>query len=515
MRKMAAGDLKGWPKDEARTTLVPQDVSSTDPLFHEGSTPLECALKSTVPLDEDHPERDELKRKELAIAKLKKMGFGEKLRSQAFSTLSQGWKQRLAVVCAILSEPDVLLLDEPSDAVDLPGIVRLEKFLLEESEDRILVVISHDTSFLNNITTDILYIDNKKLKVFPGDYASYVERQEERMRAMEARVDAAERQRDAAESFVKKQQHSSDVNKQKQAKEKREKMELLGAYREDGRRYKRYSLKKLDEKWLRQPEVPPERIRKAKELHFHLPSEFETLRISHDAALVRYDQVDVGYGKDSIILKKVTLQISYNSRIALVGENSSGKSTLMNALCKTGNVQVMGGTVSFYPSLQVAYIPQRYGESLSTEHGTITPAELCVHLKLFSNEQDSRQHLGRFGLTGKLGVTKISQLSGGQKTRLAIALKCAITNPHLLILDEPSHGLDAPARLALEEALQEFPGAVLVSSHDREFLREGGFNQLWITGKGALRCIAARPEEDPELQKEAFNDIFDAYLDSL
>ena len=513
LRRMVAGDLPEWPEG-IRTILVPQDVSATDPLFKQGETALDCAIKSTVPADEDAPERDIKKRTELALAKLKRMGFGEKRRTQAFNTLSQGWKQRLAVVCAVLSEPDLLLLDEPSDAVDLPGIVKLERFLLEESENRVLVDVSHDESFLSQVATDIIYFDNKKLKVFPGDYLSFVERQKEKEKAMEARVDAADRQRDAAEAFIRKQQNSTDANKQKQAKEKRDKLERVGNYREDGRRYKTNSLKKLSEDFVRLPDKVPDKLVKAKELHFHFPEEPSSRRVGPDVSLLRYDQVTIGYDSNPI-LKNVTLQLTPKSRVALVGENSSGKSTLMNALCGKPPVKVTGGATSSYPNLIVAYVPQRAGEGLMAREGSATPAELLIKDGIFLSEQDARQHLGRFGLSGKLGVTKISLLSGGQRTRLAIAMACSKSNPNILILDEPSHGLDAPARRALAEALQSFPGALLVSSHDREFIREARFNQLWITTKGSLRCIAARVEEEEEDQLEAFREIFDDYLESL
>jgi ATP-binding cassette subfamily F protein 3 len=187
----------------------------------------------------------------------------------------------------------------------------------------------------------------------------------------------------------------------------------------------------------------------------------------------------------------------------------------MNAICGKEPVKVTGGKVSTLTNIRVSYVPQRAGEKLMHDHPDVSPAVLFTNENLFSNEKDARQHMGKFGISGGLGTTPIKLLSGGQRTRLAIAISCAKSTPHVLILDEPSHGLDVQAKHALAEALRGFPGALLVSSHDRDFIRFGGFNELWITSKGTLKCEIARKEEEEEEQQEAFWEIFDAYLDTL
>ncbi|KAH9259109.1 hypothetical protein BASA81_002729 [Batrachochytrium salamandrivorans] len=505
-----------YKSNSLTVALVKQSVMFDNPL----STVLQCALASTVAEDPECPERDEQKRTDWAIECLREIGFSKsRIFTETCGRLSQGWKQRLALICAVLSEPDLLLVDEVSEGVDLLGTMKIERFLVDSMGDGILLAISHDTEFLSAMGTDVIYIDedSQTLKQFAGGYLSYIKREEERLLAMESRVDSAQRKKAHAQRFIAK--HGTDPSKQKQVKEKKDKLDRQGFFREDGRRYKTHSLQKLDEKYVRLPEQTPDELKLAKPLHFKQLSlddggSSSTMKMG-DTMLVSLENANVGYATRPTLLCNVSVYVTASSRIAVVGENSSGKSTLMHCLLQDDpsiqtSMPVQVGT----GRIRMAFVPQCEGARLAEKYPNFSPAQLLIsEIKSFANERDARQYLGGFGLSGPVAVTPIAHLSCGQQTRLAIAVGC-VASPQLLVLDEPTHALDVPARLALAQWITAFPGALVVSSHDRNFLRDEqvGFNELWAVGrKGCVTCTKA-PEEDED---GGFQQVFDDYLASI
>lgn len=492
--------------------LVKQSVVFDNP----SSTVLQCALASTVPEDSECPERDEQKRTDWAVACLREVGFSKSMISkETCGKLSQGWSQRLALVCAVLSEPDLLLVDEVSEGVDLLGTLKIERFLVDSMGDGILIAVSHDTEFLAALGTDVIYIDedSQTLKQFAGAYSSYVKREEERLLAMESRVDSAQRKKAHAQRFIAK--HGADPSKQKQVKEKKDKLDRQGFFREDGRRYKTHSLQKLDEKYVRLPEHTPDELKLAKPLHFKQLSLEDSFSAAGDAVLVSLENADVGYAtRPTPLLRNVSVYVAASSRIAVVGENSSGKSTLMHCLLQDDPaIQASAPVRTGAGQVRVAFVPQCEGARLAEKYPAITPAQLLVsEIKFSASERDARQYLGGFGLSGPVAVTPIAHLSCGQQTRLAIALGC-VASPQLLVLDEPTHALDVPARLALAQWISAFPGAIVVSSHDRSFLRDEqvGFNELWAVDRhGRVVCTKTLAEDE-----DGFQQVFADYLASI
>lgn len=498
-------------KHEYKIALVSQNVTYDN----TNNTVLEEALSNTIPQDVDHPERDIKRRSDYATRMLREVGFSAKRITEFHvAQLSQGWKQRLAVVCAILRQPDLLLLDEPNEGVDLKGIMYMERFIAKHTGDLIVIAVSHDPEFLSTVATDIIYIDadTKTLKQFAGGFESYMQREAERKLAMESRVDSAQRKKAQANKFIQK--HGSDQSKQKQIKEKKEKMDRNAFYRDDGRRYKTHSLQKLDEKYVRLPQQAPDELKQAKQLNFKALSLEDTVK--SDVVLISLESCDIGY--DSVVvLHNVNVVIHGSSRIALVGANSSGKSTLLRALIgDTAAVQV-STSVQRRSNVAVSFVPQCEGDRLASKFANMTAAEYVIQQQvgIASNEHEARQYLGGFGLSGQLGVTKLANLSSGQRTRFAIAMGCVV-RPHLLVLDEPTHALDMPARLALAEWIQSYPGALLVSSHDRKFLRdEAGFNELWTVQSSKVTCTKALVEDDDDEDNSEFQQVFDEYINNL
>jgi ATP-binding cassette subfamily F protein 3 len=355
------------------------------------------------------------------------LGFDEDMQAQPLDSFSGGWKMRVALAALLFSAPDVLLLDEPSNHLDLESTLWLENFL--KAYPGTLIVISHERDLLNNVVDSILHLQGGKLTLYPGGYDSFEKQRAERAAQLASAKAAQDAQRARLQDYVARNSARASTAKQAQSRAKMlAKMQPIAALMEDP------------------------------SLSFDFPSP-EELR----PPLITLDLAAVGYG-DKPILQRLNLRIDPDDRIALLGRNGNGKTTLARLLA--AQLPPMEGAMQASGRMQVGYFTQYQVEELASGD---TPLEHMTRAMQGKTPGAVRAQLGRFGFSGNRATTEVGKLSGGERARLALAL---ITReaPHLLILDEPTNHLDVDAREALVQALNDYEGAVILISHDRHMV---------------------------------------------
>ena len=356
------------------------------------------------------------------------LGFDEDMQAQPLDSFSGGWKMRVALASLLFSAPDVMLLDEPSNHLDLEATLWLENFL--KAYPGTLIVISHERDLLNNVVDNILHLQGGKLTLYPGGYDAFEKQRAERMMQLAAARAAQESQAAKLKDFVARNSARASTAKQAQSRAKMlEKMQPIAAMMEDPT------------------------------LSFDFPDPSE-LR----PPLITLDLASVGYTEGKPILTKLNLRIDPDDRIALLGRNGNGKTTLARLLA--AQLAPMDGEIHTAGKMQVGYFTQYQVEEL--EAGS-TPLELMNRAMNGKTPGAVRAQLGRFGFSGNRATAQIGTLSGGERARLALALVTRDA-PHLLVLDEPTNHLDIDAREALVQALNSYTGAVILISHDRHMV---------------------------------------------
>ena len=356
------------------------------------------------------------------------LGFDEEMQNCPLSTYSGGWKMRAALAALLFSEPDLLLLDEPSNHLDLEATMWLENFL--KSYPAMMVVISHERDLLNNVVDNILHLEGGKTTLYTGGYDSFETQRAERLAQMAAARAAQDAQRSKLQDYIARNSARASTAKQAQSRQKAlAKMQPIAALVEDPT------------------------------LSFDFPNP-EDMK----PPLVTMDMAAVGYEAGKPILKKLNLRLDPDDRVALLGRNGNGKTTLARLLA--AQLPTMEGEVHAPSKLKVGYFTQYQVEELD---GDDTPLDHMTRQMQGASQAAIRAQLGRFGFSGARATQLVSGLSGGERARLALAL---ITReaPHLLILDEPTNHLDVDTREALVQALNSFTGAVVLVSHDRHML---------------------------------------------
>ena len=356
------------------------------------------------------------------------LGFDEQMQGLPLDSYSGGWKMRVALAALLFSAPDVLLLDEPSNHLDLEATLWLENFLKGYSGT--LVVISHERDLLNNVVDTILHLERGKISLYSGNYDGFERQRAERAAQIAAASAAQDAQRARLQDYIARNSARASTAKQAQSRAKMlAKMQPIAALAEDP------------------------------SLSFDFPSPTE-LR----PPLITLDMASVGYSEDSPVLQQLNLRIDPDDRVALLGRNGNGKTTLARLLA--AQLSPMAGTVTSSGKMRVGYFTQYQVEEL---HGDETPLQHMTRAMDGKTPGAVRAQLGRFGFSGEKATTLVGKLSGGERARLALAL---ITRdaPHLLILDEPTNHLDVDAREALVQALNGYDGAVILISHDRHMV---------------------------------------------
>jgi ATP-binding cassette subfamily F protein 3 len=375
------------------------------------------------------------------------LGFDEEMQNRPLSSYSGGWKMRAALAALLFSEPDLLLLDEPSNHLDLEATMWLENFL--KSYPAMMVVISHERDLLNNVVDQILHLEGGKATLYTGGYDSFERQRAERLAQQAAAKAAQDAQRAKLQDYIARNSARASTAKQAQSRQKAlAKMQPIAAVVED-------------------PTLS---------FDFPSPDELKPPMITTDGAAV-------GYEPGKPILSKLNVRIDPDERLALLGRNGNGKTTLARMLA--GQLKPMEGELHTPGKLKVGYFTQYQVEELD---GADTPLEHMTRAMQGASQGAVRAQLGRFGFSGPRATQKVGEMSGGERARLALAL---ITRdaPHLLILDEPTNHLDVDTREALVQALNGFGGAVVLVSHDRHML-ELAADRLLLVDSGTAKEFA-------------------------
>ncbi|MGB3318159.1 MAG: ABC-F family ATP-binding cassette domain-containing protein [Sphingopyxis granuli] len=373
------------------------------------------------------------------------LGFDEAMQAQPLDSFSGGWKMRVALAALLFSNPDLLLLDEPSNHLDLEATMWLESFL--RSYPGQLVVISHERDLLNNVVDHILHLEGGKVTLYPGGYDAFERQRAERAAQLASAKAAQDAQRARLVDYIARNSARASTAKQAQSRAKQlARMQPIAALTEDP------------------------------SLVFDFPSPADELK----PPLITLDLASVGYAPGEPVLSRLNLRIDPDDRIALLGRNGNGKTTLARLLA--AQLQPMDGAMAASGKMRVGYFTQYQVEELD---GADTPLGHMTRVMAGKTPGAVRAQLGRFGFSGNRATTEVAKLSGGERARLALAL---ITReaPHLLILDEPTNHLDVDAREALVQALNGYDGAVLIVSHDRHML-ELSADRLVLVDGGTAR----------------------------
>ena len=379
-----------------------------------------------------------------AAAILSGLGFSTADQARPVGEFSGGWRMRVALAATLFAVPDLLLLDEPTNYLDLEGTLWLEDHLAHYP--RTVIVISHDRDLLETSVDQILHLDRGKLTLYRGGYSSFEEQraQREMLDAKQAKRQEAERKR--LQAFVDRFKAKASKARQAQSRVKMlERMKPIAA--------------------LVTQDV--------QEITFQHPEKMLS------PPFIAVDEVSVGYDPQRPVLNRVTLRIDNDDRIALLGANGNGKSTLVKLLAD--RLKPFSGSVTRAEKLGIAYFAQHQLDELN-EDGS--PYDHIRALMPDAPESKVRGRAGAIGFSGKAADTSVKSLSGGEKARLLLGL-ATFFGPNMIILDEPTNHLDIDSRAALAEAINDFPGAVIMVSHDR-YLIEACADRLWVVADGTV-----------------------------
>ena len=378
-----------------------------------------------------------------AGAILSGLGFDHEAQHRALSEFSGGWRMRVALAAVLFSQPDLLLLDEPTNYLDLEGTLWLIDYLA--TYPATIVVISHDRDLLDAVCDHILHLDQAKLSLWKGNYTSFERQRREAMAIQLKHKKKQDDQRKHLQDFVDRFRAKATKARQAQSRLKMlAKMEPVSAIVES--------------------EVQP----------FHLPSPQKPL----SPPIVAMESVSTGYD-DRTILSRLSLNISNEDRIGLLGSNGNGKSTFAKLV---GNrLEPMSGALRRSSKLTVGFFAQHQIDDLDPRG---TPYSHVAPLMVDATEAKIRARCAQMGFPNVKADTRVTELSGGEKARLLMGL-ASFHGPHLLIMDEPTNHLDIDSRAALIEAINDYEGAVILVSHDR-YLLEACADRLWLVANGTV-----------------------------
>ncbi len=371
------------------------------------------------------------------------LGFSTANQRRPAAEFSGGWRMRVALASLLFRQPELLLLDEPSNHLDLEATLWLEGFLARYPGT--LLLVSHDRRLLNAVVNRILHLDRRKLTAYEGDYETFQRTRRERQAQLAATAAKQEAQRRHMQAFVDRFRYKASKARQAQSRLK--------------------ALARLE---------PVVALENAREAHFTFP-EPQLLA----PPLLAADQVNIGYAESVPVLRDVTFRLDPDDRIGLLGANGNGKTTLIRLLAQ--QLQPMAGRITRPPKLKVGYYAQDQADQLEPE---ATPLLLMRREDPGGQPQKHRSHLARFGLDAARVDTPVRHLSGGEKARLVFALVTREA-PQLLLLDEPTNHLDMEAREGLVQALIDYPGAVVLVSHDPHLMGLVA-DRLWLVDKGSV-----------------------------
>lgn len=421
-------------------------VLSGDPVYYDLVNRLKLAEQAN---DQDlmvalHDQLDHIQAYEAPLkAEQLLFGLGFELAdlSRAFSQFSGGWQVRLKLAKALMQPSDLLLLDEPTNHLDIEAVAWLEQWLSQYQGA--VLLISHDRHFLDQVVTGIALVEDQRLHYYSGNFESYERQRSMQLMQQQALLDKQKQRMQHLKTFITRFKAKASKAKQAQSRVK--------------------ALARMEE-------IAPLQATNPFRFEFmcpdHLPDPM--LRIEH-----------VAFGYDRPLFEDIDLVLRAGDRIGLVGVNGSGKSSFIKLLVQ--ELKPSAGKLILAKGLKIGYFAQHQVESLDL---TLTPVQTLLQRFSELTEQQARDFIGGFGFSHDQALSPISQFSGGEKARLSLAI-IVYQKPNLIILDEPTNHLDMDSRDALDEALQEFEGALIVVSHDR-YLLAGIVDQYWWVHQGQV-----------------------------
>jgi ATP-binding cassette, subfamily F, member 3 len=372
------------------------------------------------------------------------LGFSHEEQLRPCSDFSGGWRMRVALAALLFTKPDLLLLDEPTNYLDLEGTLWLEEHIARYPYT--VIIISHDRDLLDNAVDWILHLEGGRLTLYRGDYSTFERRRRERQALDLKLAKKQEAQRKHLQAFVDRFRAKATKARQAQSRLK--------------------MLAKLE---------PVSAVVADEVASFAIPPPAKQL----SPPIIALEQVSVGYEPGKPVLRRLSLRIDDDDRIALVGANGNGKSTFVKLL--SDRLAPMAGTITRADRMMIAYFAQHQLDELEAGYGAYD------HLRRLmpdAPESRVRARAGAIGFSGEAADTPVGSLSGGEKSRLMLGLATQ-GGPHLVILDEPTNHLDIDSRAALIEAVNDYPGAVILVSHDR-YLIEACAERLWVVAGGGV-----------------------------
>lgn len=372
-----------------------------------------------------------------ASSVLNGLGFTQDTFNNPVSSFSGGWQMRLQLARTLIAPAELLLLDEPTNHLDIEAILWLEKWL--QTKKCSMLIISHDRDFLDNVCTHTLHLSQRKLKLYTGNYSSFASQFEMQFMQEESAATKIAKQKAHMQSFVDRFRFKASKAKQAQSRMKAiEKLTLtVGLQRENPFSFQFFPCEELSD------------------------------------PIIKIDSA-IGYG-NTIILEKIGMNVNHDDRIAFLGRNGGGKSTIVKTLAE--ELAPINGEIVKHPKLKIGYFSQQQLDTLDYDS---TPFAHVQQLDKKLGESEIRRYLGGFGFSGDCVFDSVRHFSGGEKARLALAL-LIYHRPNLLLLDEPTNHLDLQMREALIIALQTYQGAVILVSHDRYFVSSITDQLYWIT----------------------------------
>ncbi|WP_417836181.1 ABC-F family ATP-binding cassette domain-containing protein [Thalassospira tepidiphila] len=378
-----------------------------------------------------------------AAAILSGLGFDGDAQQRPCDDFSGGWRMRVALAATLFLRPDLLLLDEPTNHLDLEATIWLENYLINYPGT--IILISHDRDLLNRVVKSIAHLHDGTVTLYGGNYDKFAKTRREQMELASKHYEKQIAQQKHLQSFIDR--FRAKASKAKQAQSRVKMLEKMG------------------------PAIP---VVEDRGISFDFPSPKEL-----PPPLINIHDGDVGYEEGKPILRNISLRIDMDDRIALLGANGNGKSTLAKLLAD--RLQLMSGEKHASNKLRIGYFAQHQTDEL---RGDETPYQHMASLMPDVIEHKVRAQLGRFAFEGAKGDTKVKDLSGGEKARLLFALM-TLDAPHMLILDEPTNHLDIDSRDALNHALNAYEGAVIIISHD-PYLIEACADRLVLVADGTV-----------------------------